>query len=148
MPDKRFDSVPLLGVAKIVEELIDRLKPELIYTHHGGDLNIDHKVKHRAVLTATRPAKDQPVREIYAFEVPSSTDWTFGQLQPAFKPNIFMDIANTSEIKVQAMAMYESEVRPFPHPTSPVALLASAQRWGSIAGVEATEAFELIRAIR
>ena len=148
LPDNRFDTVPLLDVVKIIEELIDRLKPELIYTHHGGDLNIDHMVTHRAVLTATRPAKGQPVREIYAFEVPSSTEWTFGQLQPVFKPNIFMDISNTLETKVQAMTMYESEVRPFPHPTSPVALRASAQRWGSIAGVEAAEAFELIRALR
>jgi LmbE family N-acetylglucosaminyl deacetylase len=148
LPDNRFDTVPLLDVVKIIEELIERLKPELIYTHHGGDLNIDHMVTHRAVLTATRPATDQPVREIYAFEVPSSTEWTFGQLQPTFRPNVFMDISDTLEVKVQAMALYESEVRPFPHPTSSVALRASAQRWGSMAGVEAAEAFELIRAIR
>ena len=105
-------------------------------------------VTHRAVLTATRPVTDQPVQEIYAFEVPSSTEWTFGQFQPAFRPNVFMDISDTLEAKVQAMALYESEVRPFPHPTSSVALRASARRWGSMAGVEAAEAFELIRAIR
>ena len=83
LPDNRFDTVPLLDVVKIIEELIERLKPEVIYTHHGGDLNIDHVVTHRAVLTATRPVTDQPVQEIYAFEVPSSTEWTFGQFQPA-----------------------------------------------------------------
>jgi LmbE family N-acetylglucosaminyl deacetylase len=148
LPDNRFDTVPLLDVVKIIEELIERLKPEAIYTHHGGDLNIDHMVTHRAVLTATRPVADQPVQEIYAFEVPSSTEWTFGQFQPAFRPNVFMDISDTLEAKVQAMALYESEVRPFPHPTSSVALRASARRWGSMAGVEAAEAFELIRAIR
>jgi len=148
LPDNRFDTVALLDVVKIIEELIERLKPEVIYTHHGGDLNIDHVVTHRAVLTATRPVTDQPVQEIYAFEVPSSTEWTFGQFQPAFRPNVFMDISDTLEAKVQAMALYESEVRPFPHPTSSVALRASARRWGSMAGVEAAEAFELIRAIR
>jgi LmbE family N-acetylglucosaminyl deacetylase len=148
LPDNRFDTVALLDVVKIIEELIERLKPEVIYTHHGGDLNIDHMVTHRAVLTATRPVTDQPVQEIYAFEVPSSTEWTFGQFQPAFRPNVFMDISDTLEAKVQAMALYESEVRPFPHPTSSVALRASARRWGSMAGVEAAEAFELIRAIR
>jgi len=148
LPDNRFDTVALLDVVKIIEELIERLKPEVIYTHHGGDLNIDHMVTHRAVLTATRPVTDQPVQEIYAFEVPSSTEWTFGQFQPAFRPNVFMDISDTLEAKVQAMALYESEVRPFPHPTSSVALRASARRWGSMAGVEAAEAIELIRAIR
>ena len=148
LPDNRFDTVALLDVVKIIEELIERLKPEVIYTHHGGDLNIDHMVTHRAVLTATRPVTDQPVQEIYAFEVPSLTEWTFGQFQPAFRPNVFMDISDTLEVKVQAMALYESEVRPFPHPTSSVALRASARRWGSMAGVEAAEAFELVRAIR
>ena len=148
LPDNRFDTMPLLDVVKIIETLIEQLKPDIIYTHHGGDLNIDHMVTHRAVLTATRPATNQPVREIYAFEVPSSTEWTFGQLQPTFRPNVFMDISDTLEAKVHAMAVYESEVRPFPHPCSSEALRALARRRGSMAGVEAAEAFELVRAIR
>jgi len=148
LPDNRFDTVPLLDVVKIIEELLEKLKPEVIYTHHGGDLNVDHMVIHRAVLTATRPVSDRPVREIYAFEVPSSTEWTFGQLQPAFRPNVFMDIAATLETKIEAMTLYESEVRPFPHPTSSEALRAIARRRGSMVGVEAAEAFELVRAIR
>jgi LmbE family N-acetylglucosaminyl deacetylase len=84
LPDNRLDTVPLLEVVKVVEELVDRIKPEVIYTHHPGDLNIDHGVIHRAVLTATRPVSGQPVREIYAFEVPSSTEWAFGSWQATF----------------------------------------------------------------
>jgi len=74
LPDNRLDTVPLLDIVKIIEDLVERIKPEVVYTHHGGDLNIDHTVIHRAVLTATRPTAGQPVREIYAFEVPSSTE--------------------------------------------------------------------------
>ena len=148
LPDNRFDTVPLLDMIKIVEELVERLQPQVIYTHHGGDLNIDHVVVHRAVLTATRPMGGCPVKGIYAFEVPSSTEWAFGQFQPAFRPNVFLDISATLEIKVQAMALYESEARPFPHPRSPKALRALARRWGSVVGVEAAEAFELIRTVR
>jgi len=147
LPDNRFDTVPLLEVIKIVEELIQRLQPQVIYTHHGGDLNIDHVVVHRAVLTATRPVAGCPVKEIYAFEVPSSTDWAFEQFQP-FQPNIFMDISATLETKLKAMELYESEVRQFPHPRSPEALRAVARHWGSVVGCEAAEAFELIRAVR
>ena len=105
-------------------------------------------VVHRAVLTATRPVADCPVKEIYAFEVPSSTEWTFGQFQPAFRPNVFVDISATLETKVQALALYESEARPFPHPRSPEVLRAIARRWGSVVGMKAAEAFELLRAIR
>jgi LmbE family N-acetylglucosaminyl deacetylase len=148
LPDNRLDTVSLLEVVKVVEELVDRMQPEVIYTHHPGDLNVDHNVIHRAVLTATRPMAGQPVREIYAFEVPSSTDWAFGSLQPAFRPNVFVDVAATLEAKIAAMACYETESREFPHPRSPEALRAVAARWGSIAGCHAAEAFELVRSIR
>jgi LmbE family N-acetylglucosaminyl deacetylase len=148
LPDNRFDTVPLLDVIKIIEELVERLQPQVVYTHHGGDLNIDHVVVHRAVLTATRPVANHCVKELYAFEVPSSTEWTFGQFQPIFQPNIFVDISATLETKVQAMALYESETRLFPHPRSPEALRAIARRWGSAAGMEAAEAFRLVRSLR
>ena len=146
LPDNRFDTVPLLDVVKIVEELIEHLQPQIIYTRHSGDLNVDHMIVHRAVLTATRPVAGCPVKEIYTFEVPSSTEWAFGQFQPAFRPNVFVDISATLEAKVQAMALYESEAQSFPHPRSPEALRAIARRWGS--AVEAAEAFELVREVR
>jgi LmbE family N-acetylglucosaminyl deacetylase len=148
LPDNRFDTVPLLDVVKMVETLINKLQPDTIYTHHGGDLNIDHRIVHQAVLTATRPLKGCPVKEIYAFEVPSSTDWAFQQLEPVFRPNVFVNITETLEIKVQATQLYESEARPFPHPRSPEALRAIAHRWGSMVGVEAAEVFQLIRFVR
>ena len=148
LPDNRFDTVPLLDVIKIIEEQVELLQPQIIYTHHGGDLNIDHVVVHRAVLTAARPLVGHPVNKIYAFEVPSSTEWAFGQFQPAFRPNVFVDISATLETKVQAMEVYESEAQPFPHPRSPAALQAVARRWGSAVGFEAAEAFELSRETR
>lgn len=148
LPDNRFDAVPLLDVIKIVEGLVERLRPRVIYTHHGSDLNIDHVIVLRAVLTVTRPIAGRPVKEIYAFEVPSSTEWAFGQFQPVFRPNVFVDISATLDTKVQAMALYESEAAPFPHPRSPEALRAIAQRWGSVVGLEAAEAFELIRSVQ
>jgi LmbE family N-acetylglucosaminyl deacetylase len=148
LPDNRFDTVPLLDVVKIVEDLVKRLTPQTIYTHSGGDLNIDHRVVSRAVLTATRPLAGSPVKEVYAFEVPSSTEWAFGHLQPVFRPNVLVDISRTLEAKIQAMQLYESEARPFPHPRSPEALRAVALRWGATGGVDAAEAFELIRSVR
>lgn len=148
LPDNRLDTLPLLEVVKIVEELVDRHAPAVIYTHHAGDLNIDHGVVARAVLTATRPLAACPVREIYAFEVPSSTDWAFRCIEPVFRPNVFVDVTRGLEAKIAAMECYESEARAFPHPRSPEALRATAMRWGSVAGCAAAEAFELIRSVR
>ncbi|HOV86318.1 MAG TPA: PIG-L family deacetylase [Syntrophobacteraceae bacterium] len=148
LPDNRFDTVPLLDIVKIVEDLVSRFRPEVILTHHGDDLNVDHAIAFRAVLTATRPVIAMPVKEIHAFEVPSSTEWAFGRLHRGFRPNVFVNITTTTAAKIQAMRVYESEVRAFPHPRSPEALQALARYRGSSSGCEAAEAFELIRWVR
>jgi LmbE family N-acetylglucosaminyl deacetylase len=148
LPDNRLDTVPLLDVVKTVEDLVARFCPEVIYTHHPGDLNIDHGVVHRAVLTATRPMSSQCVRDVYAFEVPSSTEWAFQRLEPFFRPNVFVDITDSLETKIAALSCYDTETRQFPHPRSAEALRAIATRWGSVVGLPAVEAFELIRSVR
>ena len=145
LPDNRLDSLPLLEVIKPLERLISTLKPDTVYTHHGGDLNIDHTIVHRAVLTASRPQTNQCVKALYTFEIPSSTDWAFGKFPPFFQPNTFVAIDEYLKIKIQAMQIYDTERRIFPHPRSPDALESVALRWGSIAGMKAAEAFELVR---
>lgn len=147
-PDNRFDTVPLLSLVKTVENLVTELEPQVIYTHHGGDLNIDHALTFRAVMTAARPMGDSIVKKLYTFETPSSTDWAFGNIKGVFNPNVFVDVSSVLETKIKAMQCYKSEVRAFPHPRSPKALRAVGERWGSVAGVLAAEAFQLIRSIR
>lgn len=146
-PDNRFDTAPLLKIVKLIEGLIDETKPEVIYTHHGGDLNMDHVIVNRAVLTACRPQQTCPVRDLYAFEAPSSTEWAFRSCG-AFSPNVFVDVQGTLDVKVQAMEAYDSEARSFPHPRSAEALRAVALRWGSVSGLRAAEAFQMIRSVR
>lgn len=147
-PDNCFDTVPLLDIIQRLEAVIEEIRPERIYTHHPGDLNIDHRITFQAVLTATRPVPTCCVRDLYTFEIPSSTEWAFRQIHPEFKPNVFQNVAGTIEAKIKAMAQYESESRRFPHPRSPEALQTLARRWGSVAGLEYVEAFELVRTVR
>ena len=145
LPDNRFDTVPLLSVVKIVESWIGELHPRAVYTQHGGDLNIDHAVTFRAVLTAARPLPASAVKAVYAYPVLSSSEWAFGRFAPVFTPNIFVDIAATLEAKLEAMRAYGGELREFPHPRSLEALRAAARHWGSTAGLAAAEPFELLR---
>jgi LmbE family N-acetylglucosaminyl deacetylase len=146
LPDNRFDTLPLLDVIKIIESLVAEVQPEIVFTQHGGDLNIDHVVTFRATLTATRPLPDSPVRQLYAYEVASSTEWSFQTFSPAFRPNAFFDITGTVDKKISAMRVYDSEVRGFPHPRSTEALAQQVGHWGSVVGVHAAEAFQLVRA--
>lgn len=145
LPDNRFDTVALLDVVKLLEGWIEAVAPERVYTQNGGDLNIDHAVTYRATLTATRPMAGSGVRALYAYAVASSTEWSFSRFAPVFSPNVFVDISSTLERKVAAMAMYETEARPFPHPRSAEALRAAAAHWGAAAGVFGAEPFELVR---
>ncbi|MCG2722459.1 MAG: hypothetical protein L6290_10670, partial [Thermodesulfovibrionales bacterium] len=116
-----------------------------IFTPHGRDLNIEHSITFRATVTAVRPIKRDVVKSVYMYEVPSATEWSFGKIGTKFTPNVFVDIHKTLDRKLEAMKMYETELREFPHPRSGEALRAVAVRWGSVAGFEAAEAFELFR---
>jgi LmbE family N-acetylglucosaminyl deacetylase len=148
LPDNRFDGLELLDVVAVVEKVIQEVAPEVLYTHHPGDLNVDHQITFRAVLTATRPLPGAAVREVCCFEVPSSTEWSFARVGPAFVPNLFVDITETLDQKVAALECYTGEVRPAPHPRSPEVLRAAAVRWGSVVGRSAAEPFEIVRSLR
>jgi len=148
LPDNQFDQVPLLQIIKILESKIRTVQPGAIYTHHSGDLNVDHGLTCRAVLTATRPGIGHPVQDVFSCEIRSSTEWAFQQVTPIFRPNVFVDISATIGAKIQAMECYVTESRPSPHPRSPESLRAIAKYWGSVIGCEYAEAFELIRSLR
>lgn len=147
-PDNRFDSVPLLDLVKAVEEVKERVLPDVIYTHHWGDLNVDHRLTFDAVLAAFRPLPGERVREMWAFEVPSATGWGSPSGASAFVPACFVDISATLDRKIAALKAYCGEIRDYPHPRSPEALRALAEYRGSQTGVDAAEAMALIRMIR
>lgn len=147
LPDNRFDRVALLDIVKLVEKYVERIRPDVIYTHHAYDLNIDHRITCEAVLTATRPIGDYSVSEIYEFETVSSTEWNFGNKEGAFYPNVFVDVSKFFEKKCEAMKKYKSELCEFPHPRSLKMLELIAKRWGGIVGKNYAEAFKLIRKV-
>lgn len=145
LPDNQFDTIPLLAIIKKVETVKNEVKPDVIYTHYPGDLNIDHQITFKAVMTAFRPIKGGTVKEIYSFEIPSSTEWNVPLEAPYFAPNYFVDISNTLKLKINALKEYKSEIRPFPHPRSTKAIKFIANRWGIQVGIEAAEAFVVVR---
>ncbi len=148
VPDNRFDSVPLLDLVKLIEKEKNKFEPEIIFTHHGGDTNIDHRCVFDAVITATRPMSNECVKTIITFETPSSTEWQAFNHPNYFKPNLFMEVSKKDvDAKIAGMECYEFEKRKYPHPRSPKALEIQCQRNGVIVGKEYAEAFMLIRSI-
>ena len=145
-PDNRFDTIPLLDIIKIIEEEKNDFSPEIIFTHHGGDLNIDHQITFKAVLTATRPTVSESVKSIFTFETYSGTEWQATNHPENFRPNVYIEISkNNLEAKKKAMNSYFYEKRSFPHPRSSKALEIIAQKNGTEVGYKYAERFCLIR---
>ena len=132
---------------KEIESRIVHIQPEVVYTHHVGDLNIDHQITHKAVMTACRPQPGFCVREIYAFEVLSSTEWQTNRVIP-FSPNVFIDITKFISIKEKVLKIYSGEMRQPPHSRSIDNTLRLNALRGNSVGVDYAEAFVLVRSVR
>ncbi len=144
-PDNRFDSVDLLEVVKVVEEYIRELKPSIIFTHYGNDLNVDHQITYKAVLTATRPQPGNFVKEIYSCEVLSSTEWNYPL---SFQPDTYFALSvEHIKRKIEALSCYESELRSYPHPRSLEGVEYLARLRGLQIGTQYAEGFKLVRRI-
>jgi LmbE family N-acetylglucosaminyl deacetylase len=141
-PDNRFDTVPLLDVVKTIEEVKSEIKPDIVFTHYSGDLNKDHAITYQAVLIATRPVRDETTKEIYAFEVLSSTEYGYPM---TFSPDVFFDISSTLGAKLRAMKEYESELTDDYHSRSLKNIEINAKMWGAKVGRQHVEAFKLVR---
>lgn len=147
-PDNRFDTVALLDIIKVVEKEKQGFDPEIVFTHHGGDLNIDHQKTFEAVITACRPMAHEHIKHIITFETMSGTEWRASSDPYQFVPNWFVEISEENlAAKCKAMESYEFEKRAYPHPRSPEALRVRAQMWGVANGVMFAEAFQIIRSI-
>jgi LmbE family N-acetylglucosaminyl deacetylase len=144
LPDQGLDTFSQIDLNRRLEQLIDELRPSVIYTHFAGDINRDHQVIHDSVMVAARPGRDF-IRELLAFETPSATGlWT----KHAFTPDTFEVVTDTLDVKLAAMACYETEAPAFPHPRSIESLRYRAYYWGNIIHEVAAEAFVTLRRIR
>ena len=146
-PDNRLDSMDLLDLIIVIESYINKYQPSIVYTHHRGDVNIDHTIVHDAVLAATRPQPGHCVKTLLFFESASSTEWRPPQSIISFHPNWFIDISDTLEIKLQALEAYAGEMRTFPHPRSFDAMRYLSKWRGANVGIDSCEAFILGRNI-
>jgi LmbE family N-acetylglucosaminyl deacetylase len=145
--DQRLDEGSLLDVIKPIERVVSEVSPEVVYTHHWGDLNRDHRAVGEAVTVACRPVGAAYPRRLLLFETPSSSEWSSTEPSLQFIPNYFVDVGSTIERKLAAMACYESELRPPPHPRSLESLRVRAQYWGQIVGRAYAEPFVLVREV-
>jgi N-acetylglucosamine malate deacetylase 1 len=137
-------SLELNDTAHLLTQLVNTHKPNVVYTHNISDINHDHRVLADATMIACRPKPDSSVNQLYFFEVPSSTDWTFSQLTPVFQPTTYVDITDFIETKKQALGRYSTETYEFPDARSIEAMTTLAKYRGYQVGFDYAEAFRLV----
>lgn len=155
-PNIKMNVIPMLDLVQSIEKSIVKFKPEVVYTHHVGDLNDDHKIVFNATMAAIRlperrNIKELPtnlIKEVLCYEVPSSTEWSAPLPEFIFMPNVFVNIKETFKLKIKAIQQYAEIVKEYPHPRSIENLEALAKYRGAQSGFELAEAFMLVRGLR
>jgi LmbE family N-acetylglucosaminyl deacetylase len=146
-PTVKLDTVPQKELNDSFAQVVNEVKPEVVYIPHRGDVNKDHRLVFGAAIVATRPTPGSTITEVLSYETLSETEWGAPSGDNAFIPNVYVDISETLEIKLKAMSFYKTELKEYPHPRSLESILALAKTRGSTIGVRAAEAFVLVREI-
>lgn len=128
-------------------DVIQRLKPDEVYIPHWGDMQKDHQIVAEACMVALRPKYEHKVSRIYSYETLSETGWNAPNTQNEFIPNVYVDIGELLQAKLDAMRTYQTQLSDYPNPRSIEAVEALAKYRGSMVNVRAAEAFMLIREI-
>jgi len=147
-PTVKLDTIPQKELADSISRVVNEIKPEVVYIPHRGDANKDHRLVFEAAMVVTRPKPALGIRKVLCYEVLSETEWAAPFVDSAFVPNVFVNISETLETKLKAMSEYKSELKEFPHPRSLEAISVLAKMRGATVGVEAAEAFMLVREIQ
>ncbi|MFH1824027.1 MAG: PIG-L deacetylase family protein [Candidatus Firestonebacteria bacterium] len=145
-PNQLLDSVPIIKINNVIENYLSKLKPSIVFTHHFGDVNMDHKVVFNATSVAVRPLYPLIVKKLYSYFVASSTEWNVNT-ENVFIPNTFINIEDSLDKKIKAMKCYKTEYRKHPHPRSAESIKSYAHYWGGMAGFKFAEPFVLLREI-
>lgn len=147
-PAAKLDTVPHYQLNSAIAELIQSIKPAMLFVPFYGDIHKDHRLVFESALVAARPDPGATVKEIYAYETLSETNWNAPTITPAFTPNVYFDISQSIDRKLEAMAVFRSQLRDFPHERCLEALRALSQLRGASVGADNAEAFMLIRWVR
>lgn len=147
-PAVMLENVNRYEINNKILEIINEVKPTILYIPHFGDMQKDHKIVAEATMVAVRPKYEHKVKKIYAYETLSETEWNIPHNSNTFIPNVYNDVSDYLETKLEAMKCYNSQVIDFPNPRSLKAIVALARYRGSTINVLAAEAFMLIREIK
>jgi LmbE family N-acetylglucosaminyl deacetylase len=150
LPTVKLDTVPQKDINDAITRCVEEVEPEVLYIPHRGDLNKDHKIVFESSLVASRTKPNFSIKKILSYETLSETEWgnqKVEKLEDVFLPNVYVDISDTIEDKLEAMKCYKSEVKEFPHPRSLKGITVLSEKRGMESGLKNAEAFMAIKEV-
>jgi N-acetylglucosamine malate deacetylase 1 len=144
-PTVKLNTVPHMELCSAIQKIIEEVKPDIVYTTSRNDANLDHRIVYNCTLVATRPLPGNSVSRVLSYEIGFTNHFGVPSGAGIFQPNVFIDISGQIETKLNAMRIYETELRPSPHPRNIESLKLLAQERGLCFGYAAAECFELVR---
>ncbi len=147
LPPAKLDLLALGDVVGAISNIVKKVLPEIVYTVYRNDAHSDHEVVFDAVMSATKSFRYPSIKRVLAYETISETDFSMKPEDPGFRPNVFTNIENYLNQKLDILSFYESEMGTFPFPRSPKAIKSLAYLRGVQSNCEAAEAFMLLKEI-
>ena len=143
LPTTKIDTLPLSDLIEKITDVYKNIKPDVIYIPFSYDVHTDHQIIAKALQSTFKWFRYPHIKNIYMYETPSETEFNFVENR-VFRPNVFINISQYLENKIETMKIYASEFGEHPFPRSEKALRALATLRGAQSGYEAAEAFELV----
>ncbi|MFM1651281.1 PIG-L deacetylase family protein [Brevibacillus sp. B_LB10_24] len=145
LPTTHLDAIPINEIVAEIGRVFQTEQPEIVYIPYRGDVHTDHKFVFDAVVSCTKWFRYPFIKRVLAYETLSETDFGLNPDTNGFRPNVFVDITNFLDQKINIMEIFRSEISEHPFPRSKKAITALAHLRGAAAGSHAAEAFMLLK---
>ncbi len=143
LPTTKLDTLPLSDLIEKITEVYKKTEPEIIYMPYAYDVHTDHQIIAKALQSTFKWFRYPHIRKVLMYETSSETEFNFIEKRK-FSPNVFVDISDHLNDKIETMKIYAGEMGDFPFPRSEKTIRSLAAFRGSQSGYEAAEAFELV----
>ena len=148
LPAAMLDTMPKYKLNGTINKVVQKLVPDELYIPHKGDMHFDHKMINEACMVAVRPRSEEAVKRVYVYETLSETEWDVPIADNYFMPNVFVDISDYIDLKIEAMAKFSQQIIEYPSPRSKEGIRSLALNRGMTVYKKYAESFMLIREIK
>jgi LmbE family N-acetylglucosaminyl deacetylase len=144
-PAMCLDQVPIGVLVNDISRVMHEVRPDTVILPFKADIHSDHRVVFEAAYSCTKTFRYPFVRRVMMMETLSETDFAPCTKEDMFCPNVFVDITDYIQKKIDIMSLYAGEMASPPFPRSAQNICSLAINRGSTSGFEYAESFMLLK---